>query len=465
MKKKINITYLMFNLYIILLYYITKNHNNLAFVCSFYLGMLIYNIFSNIDITYILEKYRNKFKVYKIIIGFITLLFTLLSIISYYAGNIIPIENLGIINLLSIIFFLTIIIMKITGALLKNINYKKIGNKLFDIYLVFIIIISSSSSLFLYKVFNLNDNIRIILLYLINIIAFIVAFLLLYILILRKSKMVVKEKYNYKEIFKHSIEGNKTLTLYNIINESYIYTSIIIIFYILTNKYNYSYENINIIITNIYFYGIFLIKYIKYLLKKHLELDSDKFSIQIVKKSGCIISICILLMVISGPICKIIFNTNNFLFDLILLLFFYTLYDYTMHTSIKFNNNKINKVSLLIGLIIKLVFEIPLINTSYRIGNSLAFGSIISIIMGMIISTIISMIFINKKLKINILDKFSDILNIIYENIILCLILVLFTLIVNVDTEGIVSSILVIIFYVFITLLFYFVKRLLKKKE
>ena len=85
--------------------------------------------------------------------------------------------------------------------------------------------------------------------------------------------------------------------------------------------------------------------------------------------------------------------------------------------------------------------------------------------MGMIISTIISMIFINKKLKINILDKFSDILNIIYENIILCLILVLFTLIVNVDTEGIVSSILVIIFYVFITLLFYFVKRLLKKKE
>ena len=154
----------MFNLYIILLYYITQNHNNLAFVCSFYLGMLIYNIFSNIDITYILEKYRNKFKVYKIIIGFITLLFTLLSIISYYAGNIIPIENLGIINLLSIIFFLTIIIMKITGVLLKNINYKKIGNKLFDIYLVFIIIISSSSSLFLYKVFNLNDNIRIILL-------------------------------------------------------------------------------------------------------------------------------------------------------------------------------------------------------------------------------------------------------------------------------------------------------------
>ena len=131
---------------------------------------------------------------------------------------------------------------------------------------------------------------------------------------------------------------------------------------------------------------------------------------------------------------------------------------------IKVNNNKINKISLLSGLIIKLIFEIPLINANYRMGYNLSFGGILSIIIGMTISIIISIIFINKKLKINILDNFNNILNIIYQNIILCLILILFTLIVKVDTQGIISSILVIIFYIFITILFYIIRKLINKK-
>ena len=97
-------------------------------------------------------------------------------------------------------------------------------------------------------------------------------------------------------------------------------------------------------------------------------------------------------------------------------------------------------------------------------GYNLSFGGILSIIIGMTISIIISIIFINKKLKINILNNFSNILNIIYENIILCLILVLLTLIVKVENTSIIGSILVIIFYTFITILFYIIKKILKKK-
>ena len=288
--------------------------------------------------------------------------------------------------------------------------------------------------------------------------------LLLYIFILRKNKVKVREKYNYKEIIRSILDINKSITIYNLIKEGYIYTSIIILYYTLINKYNYSYENTSIIIVNVYFYGIYFIKYISYILKKHLEVNNDNFSNQIIKVSNYLITITILLMIISGPICKILFSNNNFLFDLVVLIFFYPLYNYVMDISIKVTNSKINKISLLSGLIIKLVFEIPLINASYRMGSSLYFGSVLSIIIGMTTSTIISIIFINKKLKISILNNFSNILNIIYENIILCLILVLLTLIVKVENTSIIGSILVIIFYTFITILFYIIKKILKKK-
>ena len=460
MKKKVNIIYLLFILFIILFSYITKNSNIIALVISSSLGMLIYNTFSKISINNVLEKYKNKYKIYKISIIATSIIFTIFALLSFLLGNIISIEGLNIVNIVAVLFILTIILIKLTGVYLEKINYKKLGNKLLSIYELLIIIISSITSIIIYKVFNLKDYINIIILYSVNIIIFLIIMLLLYIFIFRKNKNEVKEKYNYKELIKNIFNIDNNIVIYSIIKESYIYTSIIILYYILTSKYNYSYKSTSIIITNIYFYGIIFIRYINYLLKKYLDFNYNDFNKHIVKIINYLLSICILLMIISGPICRLLFNTNNFLFDLIILLFFYTLYDYVIDTSIKVNNNKINKISLLSGLIIKLIFEIPLINANYRMGYNLSFGGILSIIIGMTISIIISIIFINKKLKINILDNFNNILNIIYQNIILCLILILFTLIVKVDTQGIISSILVIIFYIFITILFYIIRMI-----
>ena len=464
MKKKVNIIYLLFILFIILFSYITKNSNIIALVISSSLGILIYNTFSKISINNVLEKYKNKYKIYKISIIATSIIFTIFALLSFLLGNIISIEGLNIVNIVAVLFILTIILIKLTGVYLEKINYKKLGNKLLSIYELLIIIISSITSILLYKVFDLKDYINIIILYSVNIIIFLIIMLLLYIFIFRKNKNKVKEKYNYKELTKNIFNIDNNIVIYSIIKESYIYTSIIVLYYILINKYNYSYKSTSIIITNIYFYGIIFIKYINYLLKKYLDFNYNDFNKHIVKIINYLLSICILLMIISGPMCRLLFNTNNFLFDLIILLFFYTLYDYVIDTSIKVNNNKINKISLLIGLIIKLIFEIPLINANYRMGYNLSFGGILSIIIGMTISIIISIIFINKKLKINILDNFNNILNIIYQNIILCLILILFTLIVKVDTQGIISSILVIIFYIFITILFYIIRKLINKK-
>ncbi len=75
MKKKINIIYLLFMLFLVLLNYITKNSNILNLVLSSSLSILLYNIFSELNIKSTLEKYKNKYKIYKITIIFISLLF------------------------------------------------------------------------------------------------------------------------------------------------------------------------------------------------------------------------------------------------------------------------------------------------------------------------------------------------------------------------------------------------------
>ena len=178
------------------------------------------------------------------------------------------------------------------------------------------------------------------------------------------------------------------------------------------------------------------------------------------------LTITIILMIISGPINITLFNNDyNFIFGLVPLIFFYTIYDSIVNINIICNKEKNIIIFLLISLITKIIFEVPLINSAYRMGYTAYFGSIASTILGLIISIIIGIILLTRKLKINLLDNFNSILNIIYENIILCLILTLFTLIIKVDTKNIINSILVIIFYIFITIIYYIIKRIIIPKN
>ena len=87
MKKKINIIYLLFMLFLVLLNYITKNSNILNLVLSSSLSILLYNIFSELNIKSTLEKYKNKYKIYKITIIFISLLFIVFSALSFLIGD------------------------------------------------------------------------------------------------------------------------------------------------------------------------------------------------------------------------------------------------------------------------------------------------------------------------------------------------------------------------------------------
>lgn len=475
-------------LLLILLYNFTKDSNMFLLTLSFSMLIIYTSIFSTTSIKSKLETLYNKKyyysinKIFKNSIILVTIITLVLTLISYLTSLLINIKGLSIVNISMCVYLLTSIIIKLEGEYISIIKSKKLGNNLLNIYNIVNNILLLITIILLYKVFKLENYLNISILYLISLIPFIIINILIYIFIFKNKKEVQKReenKLNYIKETKKILVTNKISTIFNIIQSSYIYLIIVILYFILTNKYNYNYDTIGIYITSIYFYGINTIYFIYKIIK---SIYIDKFNeikdkiinkenynlINIINKIVSLsISLTILLIIISKPLNNLLFNNKdmNIILNVSYILVFYILYNLIINLNIICNKEKNIIITLFTGLIITLITSIPIINSSYRMGYNLVGGSLISIILGIIISIIIGIILIKKKLKLSLLNNFNDILNMIYENIIYSLVLVLFTFIVKVNINSIIKSILVIIFYIFITIIFYITKEKITKKK
>ena len=475
-------------LLLILLYNFTKDSNMFLLTLSFSMLIIYTSIFSTTSIKSKLETLYNKKyyysinKIFKNSIILVTIITLVLTLISYLTSLLINIKGLSIVNISMCIYLLTSTIIKLEGEYISIIKSKKLGNNLLNIYNIVNNILLLITIILLYKVFKLENYLNISILYLISLIPFIIINILIYIFIFKNKKEVQKReenKLNYIKETKKILVTNKISTIFNIIQSSYIYLIIVILYSILTNKYNYNYDTIGIYITSIYFYGINTIYFIYKIIK---SIYIDKFNeikdkiinkenynlINIINKIVSLsISLTILLIIISKPLNNLLFNNKdmNIILNVSYILVFYILYNLIINLNIICNKEKNIIITLFIGLIITLITSIPIINSSYRMGYNLVGGSLISIILGITISIIIGIILIKKKLKLSLLNNFNDILNMIYENIIYSLVLVLFTFIVKVNIDSIIKSILVIIFYIFITIVFYITKEKITNKK
>lgn len=475
-------------LLLILLYNFTKDSNMFLLTLSFSMLIIYTSIFSTTSIKSKLETLYNKKyyysinKIFKNSIILVTIITLVLTLISYLTSLLINIKGLSIVNISMCIYLLTSTIIKLEGEYISIIKSKKLGNNLLNIYNIVNNILLLITIILLYKVFKLENYLNISILYLISLIPFIIINILIYIFIFKNKKEVQKReenKLNYIKETKKILVTNKISTIFNIIQSSYIYLIIVILYFILTNKYNYNYDTIGIYITSIYFYGINTIYFIYKIIK---SIYIDKFNeikdkiinkenynlINIINKIVSLsISLTILLIIISKPLNNLLFNNKdmNIILNVSYILVFYILYNLIINLNIICNKEKNIIITLFTGLIITLITSIPIINSSYRMGYNLVGGSLISIILGITISIIIGIILIKKKLKLSLLNNFNDILNMIYENIIYSLVLVLFTFIVKVNIDSIIKSILVIIFYIFITIVFYITKEKITNKK
>ena len=249
-------------------------------------------------------------------------------------------------------------------------------------------------------------------------------------------------------------------SIINIVKNSYYYISIIFIYLILSTRYYYAINLIEEDITFVYFYFLFLINYlieiINYSLKKIIKPDNiTDYLYNIVK---IMLPIAIILSVISPLICKIIFNNPDKSVYLTMLNFMaitIALYNITIDNV---KSKKILHISLLIGLLSKVIITIPLINAFYRMGYNLIYGDITSSIISMTISIVIG--YIPAKNKSPKGAKYLDkILNILYENIILAIILIILEFIVPINTTSYLKSLLLIVLYLSISYGFFKIKK------
>jgi len=482
-------------LFIIPLYYLTKDNNIFLYTLSLYLYLILSSMFNHIDIySNIKYYYDNKyiyslntiFKYTNISIIIINIFISILiGLISLLLNNLFHIKGFVIVNVIMSLTLFIKPILKNVREFVKVYNFKKLSSSIEDIYKIINIILLIIASIICFKVLDISDYISISILYGCSFLSFIVVYLFCFLLVLSnkiKKKQFKKreERINYKSEIKDILSRNMNVSIVSVIKYSYFYISIIILYFILSNRYGYSNDIVSDIINNCYLYAIglvnivlFIIYYVDYdninLVKENIysEKDTVRLDDYVIKLFSKLLTIIVIFSVISDSIWTIIFNNDN---GYILYMFsnlgiFYIMYCVIVKITLGIINNKKMYIILLIGFIIKLVLVVPFISSLYRMGYNLLYGDMLSSVISYFITIIMLMIIASTKWKVDFINKFDKILDIIYYNIILCVILLLLTLVVPVKVDSLFEGLKVVIIYLFVSFMYMFVRRRIKYNE
>jgi len=410
----------------------------------------------------------------------------IVGIISILFNSLFHIKGLMFVNVVMSLTLFIKPILKNMISFVKIYNFNKLGDNVENMYKITNLILLIISSVICFKVLDISDYISISVLYLCNIISFVLIYLLCHMLVFsnkikKKTFKKREERIDYKKEIIEILSRNTNKSIVKIIKYSYLYISIIILYFILKNRFGYSDELVNDVINNCYFYAIGIINIILLIINYNEcerinlireNIDSKKYELikledYIIRLFKILLTIIVIFSVISNSLWTFIFNNDNgyILFIFSNLGLFYIMYDIIINITIDSINDKKLYIILLIGIVIKLVLIVPLIGSLYRMGYNLLYGDMLSSIISYFVVMFL-LVFINrKKFKIDFIHKFDKILDIIYYNIILCVILLLFTLIVPVNVDSVLEGLKVIIIYLGISFGYIFVRKKIDKNE
>ena len=452
---------------LIIIYHITKSNNLFLYTITLSLYNIFLSCFSHITLK---EKIKNinddysKLKILKytsISITIVSLIFVILSIfISDIINTSLNIQNTFMPCLFMGISIITEPLIKILLEYLESYNRPKLANGLFKIYYIIEYLLLLIICLTFIKFIKIPIHISISLFYLSKIISFIIVSIFIC-LSIKKIKLNIKKKHkelHYKKEIKEILTINSQKSIVNIVKNSYYYISIILLYLVLSTRYKYNIELIENNITFIYLYCLYIINFTIDLTLSLID-KKDNVINYIYKTFENIIIIAITIGITAPLICKIIFLSHDnsmYLGMLSILSIFITLFKVTVDNV---KNNKVIYISLITGILSKVILTIPLINSFYRMGYDLIYGDIISTIISLCISLIINYIYIklnNKKEK-----TLENILSTLYVSILLSIILVVIQFIIPIKVDSYFKSILIFILYITISIIF--IKY--KKKE
>lgn len=496
MKRSNFYLYIIFILCIIPFYYLTKDINIFNIILILYLSLIFISTLSHVSIYSLLDRYLKKnyicikdkvFKIVLSIVSIISLVYIFLTyIISCYLEKIFNLTNLKILSITVSSIILFVLVFKIINEYLIVHNYKKLGNNLLNIYLIFNIIYLLISSLIL-NFIKINSSIKLIIISL----SFIISGLILLSIILfcyrkkfkNKTRITRDElKINYYLDIKRIFKTNTYISLINVIKYAYIYISIIVSYRVLTIRYNYSIIDTTEILTHTYFYSLLLVLliYLIYKYKNTIILnnikkiienkETDKYNIissYYIEKLSIYLPVSLITLLLSKPIYTLILNNYKYSYALGIMnvfLVFYIIYDITITIIRYLNKNKQLFRLIIIGFIFFLISLIPMIDTSYRMGYPLIIGSVITLIISHLLVTIMGSIYL-KKYNIIVINDIEKILVIFYKNILLSIILILLQLIIPSRLNNQLQALFLILFYFSSGVIYYLLKNLVRKKS
>lgn len=496
MKRSNFYLYIIFILCIIPFYYLTKDINIFNIILISYLSLIFISTLSHVSIYSLLDRYLKKnyicikdkvFKIVLSIVSIISLVYIFLTyIISCYLEKIFNLTNLKILSITVSSIILFVLVFKIINEYLIVHNYKKLGNNLLNIYLIFNIIYLLISSLIL-NFIKINSSIKLIIISL----SFIISGLILLSIILfcyrkkfkNKTRITRDElKINYYLDIKRIFKTNTYISLINVIKYAYIYISIIVSYRVLTIRYNYSIIDTTEILTHTYFYSLLLVLliYLIYKYKNTIILnnikkiienkETDKYNIissYYIEKLSIYLPVSLITLLLSKPIYTLILNNYKYSYALGIMnvfLVFYIIYDITITIIRYLNKNKQLFRLIIIGFIFFLISLIPIIDTSYRMGYPLIIGSVITLIISHLLVTIMGSIYL-KKYNIIVINDIEKILVIFYKNILLSIILILLQLIIPSRLNNQLQALFLILFYFSSGVIYYLFKNLVRKKS
>lgn len=457
-------------LFLLMLLHIYGDNSLFLYVITLSLYNIYLSCFSHITLKETYQKIDcqySKFKILKYVainIIIICSLFIISSILISDAISIsLNIENTFLPYLIMSLSIATEPLIKILSEFLASCDKPKLSSAILTMYYILESFLLPIIGVLTIKIIKLPIYISISLLYLSKIFSFIIVLIIVYVS-LKKSKTTLeksKEKIriNYKKEVKEILMNNSTKSIINIIKNGYYYISIILLYMVLSTRYSYNIDVIEKDLTFVYLYGITIVSIIANIVLLLNKLNSKQENIinhiyTIFKK---ILTITIVFGITSPLVCKIIFDaSDNYTYLMILsfLSIFIALFDTTFE---HIKNKKIIYISLIFGIISKLILTVPLINSFYRMGYNLIYGDIISTMVSMFISIVINYIYIKAKSpKEKTLEK---ILTTLYESILLCIILVLMQFVIPIKTDNYLKALILLCIYIFVSIMFIKIKK------
>lgn len=483
-------------LFIIPLYYFTKGHNIFLYTISLYLYLIISSMFLHINIYDNLKKYYDKKQIYSlnVIYKYTNISIIIINIfislilwgISILLNSLFNIKGFVVVNICMSLTLFIIPILKNVSSFVSVYGFKKLGDNVINFYKILSLILLIISSFICFKIVNIPDYISIIIMYSTLIMSFSLVYIFCYLLVLsnkikKKQFKTRDERIDYKKEIIDILSRNNNASIINIIKYSYFYISIVILYFLLKNRYGYSYLNTSNVINNNYLYAsllivilLFIINYFEYdnldkiinnVKKKNFDnIKLDDYLIGLFKR---LLTMVVIFSIVSDAVWTLVFNSDDgyILYMFSGLMLFYVLYSFIIRIVKNCISDKKMYIILIIGLIIKLLLVVPLVSSLYRLGYNLLYGDMISSIVSYFLVSILFIISTRNKCKVDFISKFDKILDIIYYNIILCLILLLFTFIVPVKVSTRLEGIIVLIVYLVISFIYIYIRKRLGDKN